>query len=92
MSPAEINEIELLTTLNIRSEDAATVTEEKEDNPEKEVDDEKVVIEKTSSNSTKRKYCASIYRTARSVEELLEQEEMHAAADLANMTSERDAA
>ena len=41
-SHAEIDEIELLTTLNIRSEDAATVTEEKEGNPEKEVDDEKV--------------------------------------------------
>ena len=50
-----------------------------------------MVIENTTSNYTKRKYCASIYQTERSVEELLEQEEMHAA-DLANMTSERDAA
>ena len=50
-----------------------------------------VVIEKTTSNSTKRKYCASVYLTERSVEDQLEREEMHAA-DLANMTSERDAA
>ena len=57
----------------------------------KEVDDEKVVIEKTTLTSAKSKYCASKYRTERSAEELLEEVEMHAA-DLANMTFKRDAA
>ena len=90
-SHAEIKRIELLTTSNIRLEDAATVTQENGDHPAKEVDDEKVVIEKTTSTSAKSKLCASKYRTEWSAEELLEQAEMHAA-DLANITSERDGA